>query len=81
MTTRTRPQAQSRPAMLAQLGLPWWMFLVTGVAWLIITVAVLRFNTTSVATIGVLIGLVFLIHWPARSCWPRRGPAGAGCTS
>ena len=61
MTARTQPQTQSRPAMLAQLGLPWWMFLVTGVAWLIITVAVLRFNTTSVATIGVLIGVVFLI--------------------
>jgi uncharacterized membrane protein HdeD (DUF308 family) len=37
------------------------MFLVTGVAWLIISAAVLRFNTTSVATIGVLIGVVFLI--------------------
>jgi uncharacterized membrane protein HdeD (DUF308 family) len=47
--------------MLAQLGLPWWMFLVTGVAWLIISAAVLRFNTTSVATIGVMIGVVFLI--------------------
>jgi uncharacterized membrane protein HdeD (DUF308 family) len=61
MTARTQPQTQSRPAMLAQLGLPWWMFLVTGVAWLIISAAVLRFNTTSVATIGVLIGVVFLI--------------------
>jgi uncharacterized membrane protein HdeD (DUF308 family) len=61
MTARTEPQTQSRPAMLAQLGLPWWMFLVTGVAWLIISAAVLRFNTTSVATIGVLIGVVFLI--------------------
>jgi uncharacterized membrane protein HdeD (DUF308 family) len=61
MTARTQAQTQSRPAMLAQLGLPWWMFLVTGVAWLIISAAVLRFNTTSVATIGVLIGVVFLI--------------------
>ena len=30
-------------------------------AWLVICAAVLRFNTTSVATIGVLIGVVFLI--------------------
>lgn len=61
MTAGTQPQTQGRPAMLAQLGLPWWMFLATGVAWLIISAAVLRFNTTSVATIGVLIGVVFLI--------------------
>jgi uncharacterized membrane protein HdeD (DUF308 family) len=61
MTARTQPQTQSRPAMLAQFAGPWWMFLVTGVAWLIISAAVLRFNTTSVATIGVLIGVVFLI--------------------
>ena len=61
MNARTEPQSGNRPAMLAQLGGPWWVLLVTGVAWLIISAAVLRFNTTSVATIGVLIGVVFLI--------------------
>jgi uncharacterized membrane protein HdeD (DUF308 family) len=60
-TARTQPQAFNGPAMLAKLAGPWWMFLVTGVAWLIISAAVLRFNTTSVTTIGVLIGVVFLI--------------------
>jgi uncharacterized membrane protein HdeD (DUF308 family) len=60
MTARTH-QTRRRPAMLAQLAGPWWMFLVTGVAWLIISAAVLRFNITSVATIGVLIGVVFLM--------------------
>ena len=38
----------------------WWVLLLTGVAWLIISVIVLRFRMTSVATIGVLIGVVFL---------------------
>ena len=52
MTARTQLQTRGRPAMLAQLAEPWWVLLVTGVAWLIISVAVLRFNTTSVATIG-----------------------------
>jgi uncharacterized membrane protein HdeD (DUF308 family) len=61
MNARTEPQSGNRSAMLAQLGGPWWVLLVTGVAWLIISAAVLRFNTTSVATIGVLIGVVFLI--------------------
>jgi uncharacterized membrane protein HdeD (DUF308 family) len=43
-----------------QLGGPWWVPLLTGIAWLIISVIVLRFRMTSVATIGVLIGVVFL---------------------
>ena len=60
MTAGTQLQSR-RPAMLAQLAGPWWMFLVTGVAWLIISAAVLRFSIASVATIGVLIGAVFLI--------------------
>jgi uncharacterized membrane protein HdeD (DUF308 family) len=49
------------PAMLARLAGPWWLFLVTGVAWLIISAVVLRFSIASVATVGVLIGVVFLV--------------------
>lgn len=43
-----------------RLGGPWWVLLLTGIAWLIFSVIVLRFTTTSVATIGVLMGVVFL---------------------
>jgi uncharacterized membrane protein HdeD (DUF308 family) len=42
---------------------PWWIFLITGVAWLLISMVVLRFNynpTTSVATVGILLGALFL---------------------
>ena len=38
----------------------WWLFLITGVAWLMIGVLVLRFNVTSVATVGILLGMMFL---------------------
>ncbi|HEX7994090.1 MAG TPA: DUF308 domain-containing protein [Streptosporangiaceae bacterium] len=61
MAANAQQQTHKGPAMLAQLAGPWWMFLMTGIAWLIISAAVLRFNTTSVATIGILIGVVFLI--------------------
>jgi uncharacterized membrane protein HdeD (DUF308 family) len=39
---------------------PWWVFLITGLAWLLISVIVLRFDVTSVATVGFLIGALFV---------------------
>lgn len=58
----TRDQRESRwlRAGVARLAGPWWVYLITGIAWLIISVIVLRFTITSAATIGVLMGVVFL---------------------
>ena len=39
----------------------WWVFIVTGIIWLLISVEVLRFTTRSITTIGILIGVVFTI--------------------
>ena len=49
--------------VLDQLAGPWWMFLVTGIAWLVISLIVLRFQLASVAAVGVLMGVVFLGGW------------------
>jgi uncharacterized membrane protein HdeD (DUF308 family) len=38
----------------------WWLFLITGLAWLLIAVIVLRFDIASIATVGILIGIMFL---------------------
>jgi uncharacterized membrane protein HdeD (DUF308 family) len=40
---------------------PWWAFLLAGIAWVIISVIILRFNIASVATIGLLLGALFLL--------------------
>jgi uncharacterized membrane protein HdeD (DUF308 family) len=48
-------------AGLWRLAGPWWLFLVTGIAWLIIAVMVLRFNHASITTVGVLMGALFLV--------------------
>jgi uncharacterized membrane protein HdeD (DUF308 family) len=56
--THVRPSAER--ALWRAAG-PWWLFLVTGIAWLIISVAVLRFTTTSIVTVGVLLGVLFLL--------------------
>jgi uncharacterized membrane protein HdeD (DUF308 family) len=39
----------------------WWVFIVTGLIWLWISLVVLRFTESSVTTVGVLIGVVFTI--------------------
>jgi uncharacterized membrane protein HdeD (DUF308 family) len=37
----------------------WWLFLVSGILWLVIAWMVLRLDATSIATVGVLLGVVF----------------------
>jgi uncharacterized membrane protein HdeD (DUF308 family) len=39
----------------------WWMFLATGVLWLLISLIVLRFDVTSIATVGALLGVILLV--------------------
>lgn len=58
--TETSPNDVLRADLARVAGGMWWIFLLTGVAWLIIAIAVLRFTTTSVTTIGLLMGVVFL---------------------
>jgi uncharacterized membrane protein HdeD (DUF308 family) len=38
----------------------WWLFLITGIAWLLLSVIVLRFNITSIASVGALLGVLFI---------------------
>jgi uncharacterized membrane protein HdeD (DUF308 family) len=38
----------------------WWLWLVTGIAWVIVSVVILQFDETSVRTVGVIIGLMFV---------------------
>ena len=40
--------------------MPWWLFLITGIAWLLIAMVVLRFNISSITTVGILLGALFL---------------------
>lgn len=68
MTTRLQslagPGARGRAeTMLDQLSGPWWIFFVTGITWLVISVIVLRFRLASVVAVGVLMGVVFLGGW------------------
>ena len=59
MDERTAIRSRAR-AGLWRLAGPWWLFLLTGIAWFIIAWVVLRFTPASVATVGVLLGVLFL---------------------
>jgi hypothetical protein len=62
--------------MFGEITRMWWLFLITGIAWVIIALVVLRFDTTSLATVGALLGVVFLLAglkefmlWTVRRSW------------
>jgi len=57
---RTGIERRTRAALWRLAG-PWWLFLLTGIAWLIISVMVLRLTSTSITTVGVLLGALFLV--------------------
>lgn len=52
-------QIEAREALRQVTG-TWWTFLGIGLGWIVISLVVLRMNLTSVATVGVLLGFLFL---------------------
>jgi uncharacterized membrane protein HdeD (DUF308 family) len=54
-------QVQQRGAVASESTGGWWWFLVTGIAWLVVSLVLFRFDVTSVATLGVLLGVLFLM--------------------
>jgi short repeat uncharacterized protein DUF308 len=38
----------------------WWLWLISGAAWIIVALVVLQFDQASVKTVGVIVGLMFL---------------------
>lgn len=39
----------------------WWLWIVLGVIWIVIALVILQFDTASVTTIGVIVGVMFLV--------------------
>src|SRR2546430_185640 len=46
------------PRTLGRVLPPWWVFLLTGIGWMIVGLVVLRFDYTSVSAISILFGIV-----------------------
>ena len=43
-----------------QAGKLWWLWLVTGIAWVVAALVILQFDSASVTTIGIIVGCMFL---------------------
>ena len=46
---------------LGRLLPPWWLLLITGIAWMLLALIVLRFDYTSVSAISILFGVVAIV--------------------
>ena len=54
------PTPPGAEEVLGRIGRLWWLWLATGIAWIIVALIILQFDQASVTTVGVLIGLMFL---------------------
>jgi uncharacterized membrane protein HdeD (DUF308 family) len=46
---------------MAAMGKLWWVWLLAGIVWGLLSLAILRMNTASVTTWGVVIGILFIL--------------------
>jgi hypothetical protein len=54
------PTIRSLGDSARKLASYWWVLLVAGIAWLVVSAVILQFDNASVTTVGVLVGLMFL---------------------
>ena len=47
--------------LLRGLSRFWWLWLVFGIGWVVISLVILQFDQASITTVGILIGLMFFI--------------------
>ena len=47
--------------MLQRITSYWWVGLLAGIAWTVISVVILKFTNASVTTVGILTGIMFLV--------------------
>jgi uncharacterized membrane protein HdeD (DUF308 family) len=58
--TATRQAESSEDRDVAQAMVEyWWLWLVTGIAWIVAALVILQFDGASITTIGILVGAMF----------------------
>jgi uncharacterized membrane protein HdeD (DUF308 family) len=59
MEARSAPDPATRQ-VLEGISRLWWLWIVFGIAWVIIGLVILQFDQASINTVGVIVGLMFL---------------------
>jgi uncharacterized membrane protein HdeD (DUF308 family) len=49
------------PAARQEVARFWWLWLVIGIAWIVASLAILQFDAASIATVGVIVGIMFAV--------------------
>ena len=55
----------------------WWLWLVAGIAWIVISLVILQFDQASITTVGVLVGLHVRVRRRPERSRSRRVSEGA----
>jgi uncharacterized membrane protein HdeD (DUF308 family) len=55
----------------------WWAWLVAGIAWIVISLVILQFDSASVTTVGIIVGLMFALAGVERFALTAVPGAGA----
>lgn len=50
---------RGRQNVAAEVARYWWLWLVTGICWVVASLVILQFDHASVTTVGIIIGLMF----------------------
>ena len=61
MESSAAPEDAGGREVGAAMGSLWWLWLIAGIAWIVIALVVLQFDSASITTVGVLIGIMFII--------------------
>jgi uncharacterized membrane protein HdeD (DUF308 family) len=59
--SKTPPALDGLRGKASEITGYWWVGLVAGIAWLVISLVILQFDDASVTTVGILVGLMFLL--------------------
>lgn len=54
------PAVAGPDAMTQEIPRLWWLWLVTGVAWIVAALVILQFDGASITTVGIIIGCMFM---------------------
>ena len=70
------PETEDAARLVTRL---WWLWLVTGIAWIVASLVILQFDEASITTVGIIIGIMFAFAALQQFVYAAFAPTLAGC--